>query len=99
MNREDVIQLAKQAGANIYTNAMVPSSVPEISFVPLTLERFANAIEQRTLNAALERAAAVCEARAQDHAKATGDCSYNDCDIMAEAIDCAAAIRALKDTP
>ena len=95
MNRETVIQLASEQGdfsESKYGCAFIINAQPEDTF---NIFNFANAIEQRTL----ERAAAVCEARAQDHAKATGDCSYNDCDFMAEAIDCAAAIRALKDTP
>lgn len=42
----------------------------------------------------LERfAAKVLEAWAQDHAKGAGDCTYESCDFVCAAIDCAEAIR------
>lgn len=79
MNRETVIQLAREAGFT------VGFSSPALE----KHERFAKAIEQRTLNAALERAAQV----ADDH---KNDCYEYDLDWH-EAGRIAAAIRALSD--
>ena len=45
--QQEIIELAREAGANIYTSAIVPNSIPEISFVPLKLERFATLLLER----------------------------------------------------
>ena len=79
---KSIIELAKEAGAYVYTNAMVPDSLPEISFVPLTLERFAALVRAQ----ALEEAARVCEQLGQA-TNGTYERNY----------ECAAAIRQLKE--
>lgn len=58
MQREDVIQLAKEAG-------MTGLSLIDIGY----LELIATAVEQRTLYATLERAAQVCDQKAVEWAE------------------------------
>lgn len=58
-------------------------------------EHFRECWQAATL-AERERCAKVCETWAKGHAKADG-CTYSDCDFVAAAQDCAAAIRALPD--
>jgi hypothetical protein len=53
--------------------------------------------ESTEISAEREACARACEAWAADHAQADG-CQYEDCDFVAAAIDCAAAIRA-RGTP
>ena len=91
MTRTEILELAKQAGGTAYTNRHYDGTA--MAFGPDALERFA------ALVAAKEREAAamVCESWAKQHGKQTGDCAYEDCDLMATAIGLAQAIRSQHD--
>ena len=92
-SRTEILELAKQAGFGIsrFDHDGIKVSHSNGSYVIITdlLERFA------ALVAANEREAAamVCESWAKQHGKQTGDCAYEDCDLMATAIELAQAIR------
>ena len=84
MNRETVIQLASEQGDFSESKYGCAFIINAQPEDTFNIFNFANAIEQRTL----ERAAQVCESLFD-----------SDDDSCNEAETCAAAIRALKDTP
>ena len=89
----NIIELAREAGAYICTSSMVPDSIPEISFVPQKLERFATLIRA----AALEEAAGVCENTLAHHYMKQVIPAHDESLLLAACADCAAAIRAMKE--
>jgi hypothetical protein len=92
MQREDVIQLAREAGFVVDEDSKRYQSncISHTWYlIDEGLERFANAIEQRTL----ERAAQMCEERKHITPDWQLDQHYNQA-----CGHCAAAIRALKGT-
>ena len=50
---------------------------------------------QRAVLAERESCAKVCEDWANDHSGSTGECDYNNCGMVAVAVDLAEAIRAM----
>jgi hypothetical protein len=58
-----------------------------------TIEELLKELEWQIRENEREACAKVCEAWVKDHAK-TDNCTYADCDFVAAATDCAAAIRA-----
>lgn len=65
-------------------------------------ERWKPLYDKAAMDAAVaaerERCALVCEEWSGSHARSTGDeCTYQTCDFVCAAIDCASAIRAQKD--
>ena len=94
----NIIELAREAGAYICTSPMVPDSIPEISFVPQKLERFAHLVRAQTL----EESAGVCDERSlADFPQTQTGMGFSfsqqwDAARTAEK-QCAAAIRQLKD--
>jgi len=84
MTKEDLIAMARQAGA---FPELSTTSEKDVDF----LRRFASLVSARTR----EECAKVCDAWSAKHASDSGGCTYNDCDFVAAAHDCAAAIRAM----
>ena len=90
MNTDDILRIAREAGAELYADTLLVNGKDAHDFI----KRFA------ALVAAFEReeCAKVCEAWAKDHATAASspgdECTYENCDFVAAASDCAAAIRA-----
>lgn len=90
MTTDDILRIAREADPFGDDGRLVSLAM----LTPGTLERFA------ALVAAAERegCAKVCEAWAKDHATAASspgdECTYENCDFVAAASDCAAAIRA-----
>jgi len=93
MTQYRIIELAREAGAYICTSSMVPDSIPEISFVPQKLERFAHLVRAQ----ALEEAAGVCENTLAQHYMKQVILTHDQALLLAACADCAAAIRALKE--
>ena len=106
--QDRIIELAREAGAYICTSSMVPDSIPEISFVPQKLERFAHLVRAQ----ALEEAAGVTGEFAQKwwamvmraavyRSACCASCKHMETARKAHDDFCAlqAAIRALKGQP
>ena len=93
MTPDDILRMAIEAGAEEYGPL-----TRNWTFKQHHLERFFRLAYAAGAAAEREECAKVCEAWAKDHAEAASspgdECDYTNCDLVAAAEDCAAAIRA-----